>query len=235
MKYKCIIIDDEPLAREIIEGYIANIPEFSVPGTFGSAVEAFSFLNRENADLLFLDIQMPGLTGLELLKSIKNPPEVVFITAHREYAPEGFELEALDYLLKPVSFERFLKAAGKFLNKKKSRNEVGNKEGKFEPGHIFIRAERKNIKIKYDEILFIESVKDYSKIVTAGNKIFSKVSIGVLENDLPPRVFIRVHRSFIINLEKVTAYTQNFVEIGKNEIPLGNLYRDDFLNRISIH
>ncbi|MEO0571083.1 MAG: LytTR family DNA-binding domain-containing protein [Bacteroidota bacterium] len=220
---KCIVVDDEPLARSLLESHIAEVPYLKLMGSFKNALEANQFLAKETIDLVLLDIQMPRLTGLELLRSIANPPHVIFTTAYREYALESYDFEAVDYLLKPITFSRFLKAVNKLLRKKKElsmpQNEAQGKE------YLFLKINRKKVKVIMEDILYIESLKDYIHIHLSENKLLVKMQLGQIMEHLPS-YFIRVHRSYIINTTKVTAYTAEDIEIGALEIPIGGTYKD---------
>lgn len=228
MTYTCYIIDDEPIAIEIIESYLSRLDGFSVAGAFTNPVKAFEALQRQPVDLLFLDIQMPGLTGLEFLQSLRSKPEVILTTAYREFALEGFELDAADYLLKPISFDRFLKAIGKFQARAHKAEspvlpKIQSPEG--EAPHLFVRADRKNVKVLLDDILYLESLKDYVRIVTAQGKITTKETITHFEEVLPKERFLRVHRSFIVAKDKITAHSADGLDIGKVPIPVGRMYK----------
>lgn len=228
MTYTCYVIDDEPIAIEIIESYLLRLEGFSVAGTFTNPVKAFEALQRQPVDLLFLDIQMPGLTGLEFLKSLRSKPEVILTTAYREFALEGFELDAADYLLKPISFDRFLKAIGKFQARRHQSEtpvlpKIQASEG--EAPHLFVRADRKNVRVLLDDILYLESLKDYVRIATTQGKITTKETITHFEETLPKERFLRVHRSFIVARDKITAHSADGLDIGKTPIPVGRLYK----------
>ncbi|MBX2892329.1 MAG: response regulator transcription factor [Saprospiraceae bacterium] len=228
MLYTCYIIDDEPIAIEIIESYLLRLEGFTVAGKFTNPVKAFEALQQQPVDLLFLDIQMPGLTGLEFLQSLRRKPEVILTTAYREFALEGFELDAADYLLKPISFDRFLKAIGKFQTRvRKAESPVSLKiqASEVEAPHLFVRADRKNVRVLLDEILYLESLKDYVRIVTTQGKITTKETITHFEEVLPPARFLRVHRSFIVAKDKITAHSADGLDIGKTPIPVGRMYK----------
>jgi DNA-binding LytR/AlgR family response regulator len=227
MHYSCYIIDDEPIAIGIIESYVARLEGFTVAGTFTNPLRAFAALQQHPVDLLFLDVQMPGLTGLELLQSLRQRPEVILTTAYREFAPEGFDLDVTDYLLKPVSFDRFLKAIGKFQARLKTGTPTvaTPHEPAGQPDYLFVRADRKQVKVLLGDILYIESLKDYVRIVTTGGKITTKETISHLEEILPSRRFLRVHRSFIVAMDKITAHSADGLEIEKIPVPVGRLYK----------
>lgn len=223
MSLKCLIVDDEPLAIKVLESHIENIPSISVAGTCHNAFSAMELLQKTAIDLIFLDIHMPKLMGHEFLRTLRNPPKVIFTTAHKEFAIDAFELEAVDYLLKPITLERLLKAVNKisdeYSTELKLEKIVDNE------GFIYVRAERKMIKLSYSDILYIESMKDYVKVVRSSDKaLFVKQSISSLEELLPANMFLRVHRSYIVSLAKITAVTNHDVEIGNTEIPIGRVY-----------
>lgn len=221
MPYKCIIVDDEPPAIKILTTYVENMPQFQLSGTCKNAFEAIQVLNTEKIDLIFLDIHMPKLIGTELIKALRHPPKVIFTTAHKDFAIEAFELDAIDYLLKPISFERFVKAVNKFCHINSHEPLVDD----LNQGFVYFRADRKMIKVFLDDIRYIESLKDY--IVIHRNKdedIKIKMPLGHVETMLPNHLFMRVHRSFIIAINKITAFSKNDIEVGKTEIPIGRSY-----------
>ena len=235
-KIRCLIIDDEPLAREILKQHIAGVEALELVGTCNNAVEAISFLNEHTVDLLFLDIQMPQLLGTSFIRTLKSPPKVIFTTAYRKYAVEGFELDAVDYLLKPISFERFLKAVNKVLQIKAVIEPASSsRENHTETNSLFLyfRADRKMVKIFFHEILFIESLKDYIKIVTTTKTIVTKYVLYTLEEMLPPGEFLRIHRSYIIAINKIDSYNAESVQIAKHEIPIGKIYKIDVIRRLN--
>lgn len=232
MKIKCLIVDDEPLAIEIIESYVERIASLEVAGTFRNAIQAFDYLQSGGvADLIFLDIQMPKLTGIEFLKTIKNPPHVIFTTAYREYALEGFELEALDYLLKPISFDRFMKAVSKAVPQT-SAETVKTSVAIDDDDFIFFKCDKKMIRISLGEIYYIESIKDYVKIKTTTKEIVTHQKISVLETKLPAKYFIRVHRSFIVNIPRIESYSASEVELNQESIPIGRNYKQNVMDKL---
>lgn len=228
-KYRCIIVDDEELARELIATHLSQLPDFEIAAICASAIEANSVLKNEAVDLMFLDIEMPLLKGTDFLKNLVNKPKVIFTTAHREYAIESYELNVIDYLLKPIVFNRFFKAIEKFLDTQIVLKEKDKTTQ--ESTHIFVQSNKKNIKVQLSDILYIESIKDYIKIHTEKSKIIIKHGISAFEDKLDNR-FIRAHRSYIINSEKVTAYTKQDIEIDSIEIPIGDLYKKHTLERL---
>lgn len=227
--YSCYIVDDEPLAIKVIEQHLAKFSSFEICGTSTDPLEALSQIKERQPDLLFLDIQMPELTGLDLISAMQHKPQVVITTAYRDYAVEGFELNVLDYLVKPIPFKRFVKTIDKFLDQKETNTKT---TGETDQKILFIKANRKTIKLVLSEILYIEGVKDYVKIVLPQQTILTKISIGNFLKKLPEDQFIRVHKSFIVAKQKITAYTAHDVEIKNKEIPIGRMYKEAFLNAI---
>jgi len=226
MKYKCIIVDDEPLARELIESHLSHFDNFELVASFENALKAYAFLESNTTDLMFLDIEMPLLKGNDFLKKLKNPPKVIFTTAYREYALEGYELNVIDYLLKPITFDRFFVSIEKF----KQFQIPKAPENSTNENHIFMSSGNKNIKIIFDHILFIESLKDYITIhLENGKSHHLKQNISTFEKVLDSN-FVRIHRSFIIQTKKLTAYSKNEVEINSIEIPIGSSYKETWLN-----
>ena len=222
----CLIVDDEPLAIKLLETHIAQIPQLEVIGTCQNPIEAFELLKKEKVDLLFLDIQMPLMTGIDFVKSLQSVPSIIFTTAYREYAVESYELEVVDYLLKPISFTRFFKAINKFINNQQST--LSSQEKEAAPieasDSMFVNANKKHIKILFEDILYVESIKDYVRIHTNQQRIVTKDKISDFEQKLPPP-FLRVHRSFIVNTQQISAFTAHDIEIGQIEIPIGGSYK----------
>jgi DNA-binding LytR/AlgR family response regulator len=230
-KIRCLVIDDEPLAREILRQHIAGVQALELAGTCSNAVEAISFLNEHPVDLLFLDIQMPQLLGTNFIRTLKNPPKVIFTTAYRKYAIEGFELAAVDYILKPIPFERFLKAVNKAmeLNIPTAQTPLPVKEHQAESANSFLyfRVDRKMVKVFFRDILFIEALKDYIKIVTTSKTIVTKYVLSTLEEMLPASEFLRIQKSFIVAINKIESYNADSIQIAKHELPIGRLYKFD--------
>ncbi|MTI31971.1 LytR/AlgR family response regulator transcription factor [Xanthovirga aplysinae] len=227
MIHKCMIVDDEELARELIATHLSHLDEFELIASCKNALEARTILQQKEVDLLFLDIEMPFLKGTEFFQSLSRKPKVIFTTAFRNYAVEGFELNAIDYLLKPILFDRFIKAIDKFLESKKLNGikQLNRKD------HIFIQSHKKNIKLKLADILYVESLKDYIKISFPEDNLIFKCGITAFEKMLDNR-FLRVHRSFLVNMDKVSAFTKNDIEIEEKEIPIGESYKIDVLNKL---
>jgi two-component system LytT family response regulator len=227
-KYKCLIVDDEELARELIATHISQLPDFEIVAICASAIEANTVLKNQTIDLLFLDIEMPVLKGTDFLKNLVHKPKAIFTTAHREYAIESYELNVVDYLLKPIVFNRFFKAVEKFLD---TQIVIETNNNTSELTHMFVQSNKKNIKVNYDAILYVESIKDYIKIHTTDSQLVIKHGISAFEEKLDHR-FLRVHRSYIVNSQKVTAYTRQDIEIGDLEIPIGDLYKKSALEKL---
>jgi DNA-binding LytR/AlgR family response regulator len=230
-RISCLVVDDEPPALEVLKKYIESIPTLQLAGICSNAVEALSIIRERSIDLIFLDIQMPQILGTDFIRTLTNPPKIIFTTAYRKYAVEGFDLDAVDYLLKPISFERFLKAVNKIM---KTSLQQGNlPEGLADNGKdtlntfIHFRADRKILKVALDDIVYIESLKDYIRVVTKNKTILTKYSISSLEESLPVHAFIRIHRSYIIAINKIDFYTHELVGIGKQELPISRMYRHE--------
>jgi DNA-binding LytR/AlgR family response regulator len=231
MNTKCIIVDDEPLAIEVIENHLSKISGFAVVKKCSSAIEAFEVLKTRKVDLMFLDIQMPELTGMEFLRTTGNPPKVIITTAHRKYALEGYELDVVDYLLKPISFERFFKAINKFTTAVDMPVQISSDEltaGEMRD-FLYVKENKKVVKIHLNDILFIESIKDYITIHTIDRRIITKMTIGRMEEELPENRFLRIHRSFIVSIDKIDAFTASSIEIGKKELVIGRSYKHNVL------
>ncbi|MEM6803693.1 MAG: LytTR family DNA-binding domain-containing protein [Bacteroidota bacterium] len=222
---KCLIVDDEPLAAEVLRDYVGQVPQLSVVDICHDSMQAFEVINREPVDLLFLDVEMPKMNGIEFIKSISQKPEIILTTAFREYALDGYEIEVLDFLLKPISFGRFFKSVNKYLKQRKQENPKEEvEESKNAGGSIYVYSGKKHVKVYLDKILYIESIKDYVRIHTLEKNIISKDTISRYEKLLPAS-FIRIHRSYIVNSSMISAFTHQDIEIGKIEIPIGASYK----------
>ena len=232
MNIKCIVIDDEPLAIKVLEQHILKVPDLELVATFQSPIEAIEVLKDSDISLLFLDIQMPVLTGIDFVKTTNLNAKVVFTTAYRDYAIESFELDVIDYLLKPISFTRFFKAINKYKQTTFVSKEALSSINPIETdNHIYVNSNKKYIKIDFDQILYIESIKDYIRIHTTGNAIITKDKISAFEEKLPA-TFLRIHRSYIVNKINITAFTAKDVEIGKIEVPIGERYKAEVLESL---
>jgi DNA-binding LytR/AlgR family response regulator len=235
MKIKCIAVDDEPLALRVIESHIEKLDDVELVAKCSNAIQAFDLIRNKTIDLIFLDIQMPELTGIEFLKSLNNPPAVVFTTAFRNYAIEAFDLDVLDYLLKPISFERFLKAINKYYqHRQPNTSKVKNLAVDTAPvkDHLFIKKNKTMVKILFNDILFIESMKDYVKIHTEAETYFIKYQISQLESELPQSQFLRTHKSFIVPVAKITTVAPGGIGIGDHKIPVSRNYKELVLKQL---
>lgn len=237
-RIKCLVVDDEPLAREVLVRFIHREPSLQLIGECGNAVEALGLLRQQPTDLLFLDIQMPELLGTDLIRILRNPPKVILTTAYPEFALEGYELDVVDYLLKPIQFERFLKAVNK------ASLQIGrvtapalapaSTEGPAEGTEAFLyfRTDRKMVKVMLEDILYIEGMKNYIKIMTTHGLVITKHSMAAVEAMLPASAFLRTHRSYIVSQSKISSYTGEAVGIGKVELPIGKLYKDGVMKTL---
>lgn len=233
---RCLIIDDEPLARQLIESHCRQIGNITIVASCKSAVEAFQVLHEGQIDLMFLDIQMPGITGLNFLRSLKEPPKVIFTTAYADYAVEAFELEAIDYLLKPIVFERFFKAVSRVTGAKASEKttEITVSAKKEEiPSSIFLKVNRRLVRIELQEIQYIESLGDYVKVFTNKGVEVCYSTLNKLEQLLPEKLFLRVHRSYIISLQRISFIEGNFVKIGDVDVPIGQTYKELLMKHLN--
>lgn len=229
-KISCIIIEDEPIATGILLDYIAQIPFLQVLGNYRSAVEALPALNEMKIDLLFLDIHLPVIKGLEFLRSITKPRHTIITTAYHQYAVDGFELNITDYLLKPYSFDRFLKAVARINQTEAATPPVGSNQS---IGHIFVTANKRQVKVSFSSIKYVEAHKEYVVIhTTESSSIKSKMRLSVLNQMLPDHLFQRTHRSFIVSIDQLISYDQSFVEIPGKFIPIGKIYREDFTSAV---
>jgi DNA-binding LytR/AlgR family response regulator len=235
---RCVAVDDENLALDLIEDDILKVPFLQLVKKCRNGMEAYEVLQNEKVDLLFLDIQMPDISGIQFLKSLPHKPLVIFTTAYEKYALEGFELDVVDYLLKPYSFERFLKAVNKvqehmlIIEKNKVRNEP--EEVTFSSQYIFVKSDYKLVKIEISEIQYIESLKDYVKIVAGDKPVITLSSLKSIEEKLVAPDFVRVHRSFMVNVRKIQYIHRNYVKVGEKEIPIGDNYKESFLQHINL-
>jgi DNA-binding LytR/AlgR family response regulator len=225
----CIALDDEPLALDIIEAYVKKHPELNLIARCNNADEASKVLNSQHIDLMFLDIQMPGVTGLNFVRSLKNKPLFMFTTAYSEYAIDGFELDAIDYLLKPIAYDRFEKAIEKAKEYYTIKNNSGLTESDLENDFIFVKANQQLIKLAYGEILYVEAFADYVKIFLNDRKIVTLQTMKKMEAKLPSDIFSRVHRSFIVNRKAVQSFSTSVCEVNGEKIPVGKNYKNDFI------
>ena len=226
---KCIIVEDEPLAQNVLKKYITDHPSLELVGTCTDALEAQVILNKQDVQLIFLDINLPKLSGINFIKTLLQSPMIIFTTAYPEFAVEGFELNAVDYLLKPFSFERFLKAVNKVLEKLNNPT-IGKKEEK--DSFIFFRSDKKIHKIDLESILYIEAIGDYMKVITDVGQLVINETMKNLQEELPAGSFIRVHKSFIISRSKIKYIEGNYVQIEDKSIPIGATYRNEVLSAV---
>jgi DNA-binding LytR/AlgR family response regulator len=234
MKLHCLLIDDEPPALKVLSRYIDSINGLEIAGQCKNAIEALDVLNQKTVDVIFLDIKMPNIIGTDFLKNLSHPPKVIFVTAYREYAVDGFELDAVDYLVKPVSFERFFKAITK-LNRLMGQETVAitNNEVPKSPSFIYVKVDRDMKKIFVNDIEYIESWKDYVKVFLASGKyLLAKQSISAMENLLSEHKFMRVHRSYMVSFDKISGYNGFSVQLAGREIPIGRLYKQVVMDRL---
>jgi len=225
LKYSCIIVEDEPLAAEVLTDYINQVPFLELKGVCSDAIYAMEVLQREKIDLIFLDIHLPKLKGLDFLDSLRNPPAVIITSAYNNYALQAFDLNVVDYLIKPIRFNRFLKA----VNKLKQQNDIGLPSSAHHPGerlYIFFNVGKKRVKIYLDEILFIESLREYVRITTKNKSILTKFQLSEIEEMLAKNNFLRTHRSYIVAKDKVDAFTATDVEVSGKQIPIGRSYKE---------
>lgn len=223
---KCIIVEDEVLAQHVIQSHLQRTGKFELVATCNNALEAKEALDNKEVDLIFLDIQLPGMTGLNFLRTLATPPLVVLTTAYPEYALESYEFNVIDYLLKPISFERFSKAVNKIVDGRL----FTQKESTEQAGHIFIKSNNKFFKVNFSEIIYIEGMKDYLKIYTAEYRLVTHQTMSEMEKILPSKQFMRVHKSYIVALAYIRSICGNSIETQKGTIPIGNLYKDKMMN-----
>ena len=226
--YNCLIVDDEPPAREVLRRYIAQVPMLKLAGECGNALQAITALKQQHVDILFLDIQMPQISGLDLIGTLVNPPKIILTTAFEQYAVKAFELDVTDYLVKPIRVDRFLKAVMKALPEQMmptDRQTAVNANDGAAPAFLYFRADRKMVKVQLNDILYIESMKDYVRIHTTKGPIMTKYAIASLEAMLPADSFIRVHRSYLVALTKIDSYTTEVIYISSKIIPVGKMYQ----------
>ncbi len=232
-KIKCLLVDDEPPAIELLETYIDMIDQLEIVGRTHSAVKAFDMLKELQIDLMFLDIQMPVLNGIDFIKTLVNPPAIILTTAYREYALDGYDLDIVDYLLKPIPFDRFLKAVDRFRSRPSLRF-VPTKVLKEKEGHVYFNINKTKHKVFLNEISYLESLKDYVKIHLVNSHLVVKGNLGTILKMLPEDSFLRVHRSFVVSLEKITSFNQSGVNLKTINIPIGNSYKALVMKRISM-
>jgi len=229
----CIIVDDEPMAREVLENHLQKLDSIKIIDTCKNAIDAFNIINSNKIDLIFLDINMPEISGLSFAKSINKNIKIIFTTAYREYAIDGFNLQAVDYLLKPISFDRLLQAINKYLEENIPINSNIKEELILEKSDfIFVRSDRKMVKINFSDIYYIESLGDYLKIHLHDKIIVTRETITSIEAKLPKNEFLRIHRSFIVSIQKIESFTNEFIEINKKAIPISRNYKNAVIERL---
>lgn len=224
----CLIIDDEAIAREIIESHVSKIENIRIVASCKNAVEAFNYINQHHIDLVFLDINMPEISGISFAKSINSDIKIIFTTAYRDYAVEGFELKAVDYLLKPISFERLQKAVQSYFEIYRNSNHTHSLDTEFSD-FMFVRSERKMIKIDYTDIIYIESFGDYLKLHLTDKTIVTRETISAIEAKLPKQQFLRIHRSYIISIASIQNFTNEYITINKQALPISRTYKKEVL------
>ncbi len=231
MKIKCVLIDDEPLAIKVLQNYFTNFTDFEVIGTFNNSLEALDFINSTPVDAVFLDINMPMMTGFELISLIENKTKVIITTAFREFAAESYDLDVLDYLVKPIPLPRFIKCINKITTEYNLKNNIKVETAKGD-SHIFIKVDKKMMKINIEEILFVEGMKEYIKVVTPDKTYITHKSLTSLSEELPADKFLRIHKSYVIALNKVKSIEGNRVQIQSYNIPIGRNYSKEVKNKI---
>jgi len=231
--YNCIIVEDESIAAELLQDYVKQVPFLNLKGVCIDAIYALEMLQKEHIDLVFLDINLPKLKGLDFIRTLKNPPKIIITSAYHEYALQGYELNVVDYLLKPIEFSRFLMAVNKI---KSERLEAmpSKVDLLIDRDHLFFNVSKKLVKIYLDEILIIESLREYIRITTQSKTILTKIQISEVETLLPPHEFIRIHRSFIVAKRKIESFSSSEVEINKKQIPIGRHYKDQVLAQFKL-
>jgi len=231
MKIKCVLIDDEPLAIKVLQNYFTNFTDFEVIGTFNNSLEALDFINSTTVDAVFLDINMPMMTGFELISLIENKTKVIITTAFREFAAESYDLDVLDYLVKPIPLPRFIKCINKITTEYNLKNNIKVETTKGD-SHIFIKVDKKMMKINIEEILFVEGMKEYIKVVTPDKTYITHKSLTSLSEELPSDRFLRIHKSYVIALNKVKSIEGNRIQIQSYTIPIGRNYSKEVKNKI---
>ncbi len=234
-RIKCLVVDDEPVAREILENHLAKLESFELVGLCKSAIGAFQIISSQPVDLIFLDINMPEMSGLSLARSINSNVKVIFTTAYREYAVDGFDLQAVDYLLKPISFERFLKGVQKYMQENvpvKSSDAIVPETEDTE--YFFVRSDRKMVRINFSDIRFIESIADYIKIHLQERNVLTRETISNIESKLPQNDFLRIHRSYIVGIKNIESFTTEYIEMGKRQLPISRSYREHVLRKLEL-
>jgi DNA-binding LytR/AlgR family response regulator len=236
MKIKCLLVDDEPPAVDLIASYIERVDDLEIVGRCNNAIEAFGLLQKTKVDLLLLDIQMPKMTGLDLIRSLHDRPRIIVMTAYREFAADGFDLDVLDYIVKPVSFERFLKAIAKYNQYTLFRqSEVAEQApDAFDKAYMYFKVNKQVKKIFLKDIVYIESIKDYVKIITTDKPVITYQRLSYMEEKLPENKFLRIHKSYIIAIDRITSYNNDLINVDSYELPLGRSYKQSFLKTVGV-
>jgi len=231
-KIRCLIVDDEPLARRLVAGHASKLPSWVVVGQCRNAIEAHEMLQSKSIDVLFLDVNMPVINGVDFFRSLLDPPYLVFTTAYPEYAIDGFDLDAVDYILKPVTFDRFLRAAERVQAKINQREQQKADASLLVQDHLFIKSFGKLVRIPFADLLYIEAKGDYVRFLTKQRELFAAMTMGDAESILPNSLFLRVHRSYIVSFHAITSIFGNTIEVGEFKIPIGANYKNDVMKRI---
>ena len=236
MKIKCLLVDDEPPAVDLMTTYIERVGDLEIVGRCNNAIEAFGFLQKTKVDLLLLDIQMPKMTGLDLIRSLHDRPKIIVITAYREFAADGFDLDVLDYIVKPVSFERFLKAIAKYNQYTLLRQTEAPEQAPdaFEKAYMYFKVNKQVKKVFLKDIIYIESIRDYVKIVTTDKPVITYQRLSYMEEKLPENKFLRIHKSYIIAIDRISGYNNDLISIEGYELPLGRSYKQGFLKMVDL-
>lgn len=236
MKIKCLLVDDEPPAVDLMTTYIERVDDLEIVGRCSNAIEAFGFLQKTKVDLLFLDIHMPKMTGLDLIRSLHDRPKIIVMTAYREFAADGFDLDVLDYIVKPVSFERFLKAIAKYNQYTLLRQADTPEQAPdaFEKAYMYFKVNKQVKKVFLKDIVYVESIKDYVKIVTTDKSLITYQRLSYMEEKLPENKFLRIHKSYIVAIDRISGYNNDLINIEGHELPLGRSYKQNFLKVVSV-
>jgi DNA-binding LytR/AlgR family response regulator len=231
----CLIVDDEEMSRNIVRHFVEQTDFLNLVGICSDAIEAANFLKKENVDLIFLDIEMPGMTGYELLESFsENPPQIILVTGKKEYAADAFNYDVTDYLVKPLTYSRFLKAVTRAQERLSGQPAGGTSSSRKLPDDLYVRSDSKIVKVNFNEIYYVEALADYIMIFTADSKLIVHSTMKGFQSRLPQEKFVRVHRSYIINADKIEAIENLFVVINKKHIPIGASYKDEFMKRLNL-
>lgn len=224
----CLIIDDEEMSRNVVKHFVEKTESLNLVGVCEDAIEAANILKKTKVDILFLDIEMPNMSGYDLIKTLEDPPQIIMITAKKEHAAEAFDYNVTDYLVKPINYSRFFQAVSR------ARENIFNTRGKLRSNEIYVRTESKIVKVSMDDLLYVEALADYIMLFTADNKYIVHSTMKGFQSKLPGEKFVRVHRSYIVNVDKVSSIENLFVVINGKYIPIGASYKDDFMNRLNM-